>query len=271
MDLHKTYKIDTELPSSIREEITSYAKQKDLAAQNRLRAVPENVERSTEVYHNSCKKIGDILSKYGFKFSKSSLHCSRKFGEFKNWICFMSNMNNVSGQLVEVSCFYYVTSAKYKKWQLVNGNPDAIGELFTSNPGRDSGIYRDFKWNLANPETRNEKISGIVKSIEDFGLTFFDRFNDLDRVCNELVEGSYFDWHEHSNVEPSLFLFNKTIATKVVLKWRNANPRFIYNFVESYEEPKPLDTQFSSQNKGGSCLGRLCKYYDIDVISLISK
>ena len=174
---------------SIRETISDIVRRKSDAARARREGRDEAVEPSAEVYAKSCARIAGAFESDGFRYAKSGPHMTRRRIGFVERVAFQTSYHNIPGKHVELSVAANVRSKKLKEWR--HSQPaslrkdDWVGGGMIHLLGTNQ-FY--LKWQLAEPETREETIGDVIDTIRSCALAYFDHFQDIPACVRLLVE-----------------------------------------------------------------------------------
>lgn len=190
-------------------------------------------ENTREIYLSACENIANIYTCYGFKYSKSGTHLTlkQKENEFIYKISFRSSHYNVPGVNIIMDVFANVLSHKYKKWKVDNkiqlglNSVNLLDEYICGgNIGNLRKNRKYLSWNIGKIEAREVEIGSIIDSINNLAIPFFDCFNDLDKLKQEIenrnIEHHYFsapNYLDHM-VNFYIYLTKKDISEKNEIK-----------------------------------------------------
>ena len=165
------------------------ARRKSDAARARRKGRNEAAEPSAEVYADSCAKIAGAFESDGFRYAKSGHYMTRRRNGFSEKVAFQTSCHNIPGKHVALSVAANVRSKKLKEWR--NSRPaslrkdDWVGGGMLHLLGTNQ-FY--LKWELAEPETREDTIADVVDTIRSFALSYFDRFQNIPACIGFLAE-----------------------------------------------------------------------------------
>lgn len=173
---------------SLSDMIDNIAFRKRRAATAPVAASEAAIERPREIYVKACEQIASHFSADGFRFHKSKHQIVRDAGDLKFTASFHSSHNNVAGEYVGMWIFANVWSTRLGQWRGANGLSGSDDILVAG--GQVGNLIPDhswLEWNLANPESREGEIQSAVTAVRRLALPYFDRFDDVSKVCARLV------------------------------------------------------------------------------------
>ncbi|MDR1179190.1 MAG: hypothetical protein LBK44_01690 [Spirochaetales bacterium] len=187
-------------------------------------------ENTREVYLAACEDIANIYIPYGFKYSKSGQHLTlkQKDSEFIYKISFGSSHYNVPGKNISIDVCANVLSHKYKKWKSENRtelnlkNEIELSECICGgNIGNLRKEHKYLQWNIASLETREKEIENIIDAINKLAIPFFEHFNDVHKLKDELEHNGinyYFSHIIEEMVDFYIYLTKKEITERDRIK-----------------------------------------------------
>ena len=151
----------------------------------KLKAAADNPR---DVYLNACERIANALGP-DYKFAKSGPRATRQDGSLRFGIHFQSDRYNVAGQYVGLAIHAGVESREAEKSLGRSAWPfQFTSDLGAAQIGNLQKPYRWWKWDLASPETRDERIGDAISQIRALILPFFERFSDLRSLAELLTD-----------------------------------------------------------------------------------
>jgi hypothetical protein len=174
---------------SIGETISDIARRKSDAARARREGRNETAEPSAQVYAESCSRIATAFVNDGFRYAKSGPHMTRRRNGFTEKVSFQTSYHNIPGKHVELSVAATVRSKNLKEWRgsqpasLRKGNWVGGGMIHLL------GIESSYlKWELADPEGRDDTVADVIDTIRSLALPYFDVFQDLSTFIRLLIQ-----------------------------------------------------------------------------------
>lgn len=193
------------------------------------------MESPRDVYASACARIAEHFVEQGFRFAKSGPHLTKKAGDFSDKIRFDTSHYNCAGRLVQLRVVAIVTSKKLARWReaypQIDATDVAAGGMLENLTEAD--VKCD--WNLANPRTRDAMIDKIVSTIESIALPYFDRFEDLPTLTDQIAGFDAGALEMNRPVEFLMCFADEQFAKKVVINFLKSDPRFIRPYRRDFE------------------------------------
>ncbi len=142
---------------------------------------------------NACNELEPILSKYGFKVMSKGLRYKR------------SLTKDISQEIKFIIQRYYlirvsisVHSKKMKKWNIENNISEDDYLFFQYNIGYMTPLQKSKIWEVGQSDVAKKQFhKEILNLIEKYIIPFFNKFNDMDSLVNDLVANGG-RWSEYS-------------------------------------------------------------------------
>jgi hypothetical protein len=196
----------------------------------RFRPLPTGVERVEDVIRQAVDYLGDRLAPMGFKAAPSRLTFSRKVGEITQVIALRADGANLSGVSVRVTANALVRSSAYKRWTGEHGTKYATEYLWVRQLGYLSGHHEHFKWELADPTTREGELSDLLSRIHSLALPAFEAWADKHSICRAVfrrTEADRIDWL----MEIALWCGNSDVAKSLAEQHLRLRPQDVPEFM----------------------------------------
>jgi hypothetical protein len=177
-------------------------------------------EKPRDVYLAACAEVASRFDRLGFKYVKSGPRMSRTKGEFTFWVTFSSSPWNAAGRSVGLQLSTAnVWSKRLKQWRIDQGDTPPQGDWVaggllgnlgvdprrTEAPawrrlaarlatGTNAGeAIRSFltmgrfdSWDIDDPNRRADVLDLVESRINQVALPYLDRFEDHDRLVEQL-------------------------------------------------------------------------------------
>lgn len=169
----------------------------------------------------ACKELEEKLTMYGFKTLSKELLFKRKLNaDIKQEIAFQ--ITSHSDIIVHIS----ISSETVKRWNKDNFE-DESGIMVANQLGYLTPLQNWKTWNIMKSEIAKKQFKEeVLYQIEAYILPFFDKFNDINLLIEELIEnnGSWTTYDKKAQVLP--------IATVLSYKTVEDGQRLLNNFLQ---------------------------------------
>lgn len=253
------------------EEFTEHIfSNKERAAKRHLNN--SEVEKPREVFDQACQLIADDLTNIGFQYiqrqHRLKLNSSDK--KYTLIVSFSSNRDNVAGQFIELSTFFYIESNDLKKFSKNNPLLTYWNEIMI---GRDIGTLIEggegsLVWNLANKKEFENAVSTLTKTIKERLIHIFNDLQNPELIVAQIEKGNFELNNPMATVQYLLMLNQRRIAEKYLSDFLNRKPDKILSdykkAIETFEEGK-IPTAFVHGMGYGYEIALLEKEYGLKI------
>ena len=169
----------------------------------------------------ACKELEEKLSMYGFKTLSKGLLFTRKLNrDITQEIAFQ--ITSSFDIIVHIS----ISSETVKRWNKDNFE-DESGIMVTNQLGYLTPLQNWKTWNIMKSEIAKKQFKEeVLYQIEEYILPFFDKFNNINLLIEELIEnnGSWTNYDKKAQVLP--------IETVLSCKTLEDGQRLLNNFLQ---------------------------------------
>jgi hypothetical protein len=214
------------------EEFTEYIfSNKERAAKRHLSN--SEVEKPREVFDRACQFIADELTTIGFQYFQRQHRIKLESPDRKYIlnVSFSSNRNNVAGQYIELSSFFYIESNDLKKFSknkqlLTYWNETMIGnDIGTLIDGGEGSLV----WNLADNNEFENAVTTITKTIKERLINIFKDFQNTELILTQIEKNNFELNNPITTVQYLLMLNQRSIAEKYLTNFLTRKPDKILN------------------------------------------
>lgn len=202
---------------------------KERAAKRHLNQA--KAEKPREVFSQVCHQIAGELTPMGFRYflSQNKLKFESADKKYTLFIKFSSNRDNVAGQYVELSSFFYIDSKDLKKFSKSNPLLDYWNETMI---GRDIGTLVEtgkgnLIWNLADKKEYKKAISLIPKTIKESLLAIFKDLQNSELIISEIKRDRFELNNPITTVQYLLMVDRKKVAEEYLSNFLTRKPEKI--------------------------------------------
>lgn len=214
------------------EEFTEYIfSNKERAAKRHL--IKSEVEKPREVFDRACQFIADELTPIGFQYLQRQHRIKLESPDRKYTlnVSFSSNRDNVAGQYIELSSFYYIESKDLKKFSknkplLTYWNETMIAnDIGTLIDGGEGSLV----WNLADNKEFENAVTSITKTIKERLINIFKDFQNTELIVTQIEKNNFELNNPMTTVQYLLMLNQKGIAERYLSDFLTRKPDKILN------------------------------------------
>jgi hypothetical protein len=243
-----------------------------------------------EIFLKACCEVAAAVESAGFRWRKSRQDTVKEVGDLKFRIWFQSSFRNAllhesSGpeqdshaplrselfiplelELAEIEKFGSVSfmpnvsvhAASIKKWRRTLAHPIRTDDgLAGTSVGY---LVPDAHWldvNLANPRTRDGRISAVIDLITKSGFQYFDRFRRPDEVVASLVSSSDPGMMDYMELEYSVCYGSLQDAYNVLQRYLRQWPECVDEYQEALRKYRRDGIPAALHGRPGPRLARM--------------
>lgn len=200
------------------------AARKSRAAKAR-RTPPGEGETPRQVFQTACAQLGAALEDYGFRYAKSGPHATRHVDQFSHKIYFSSSHYNVRGEHVALELAAGVFSRALKQWRNKQTKPYRKGDRVAGGAIHLLGTeFAYLRWDLADPDSRQETVDDALSAIHSIVLPYFDLFVDPAETARSSSEKAIPEFGLADSVEFALCFGSREQALAILERFFDARP-----------------------------------------------
>lgn len=200
----------------------------------RFQSVAPGTERVADVVLSSCAAVAEAFAEFGFRWSKSKLHFSRKVGAFTHIVSFQADRENSSGSHIGVSIHAQSKNVELAQWRDKSGV--ATGDnIWITQIGYLSHAHEYFKWQLVDPATRQAEIDSMVSTIHELAMPAFEICSSKENLAANLLDRYEMTWIPDWAVDIALWVGNTAAADALVRSKLEKPPDVTAQFNHYYQ------------------------------------